>query len=343
MQSICEIARMTGVSPATVSRALNPALRHKVRQDTLRRILEYCEANSYYGNLAARTLASGKTYCIGLVLSAIENDFASPFFALQISGIMNVLSHYGYTLKLIPVSHGALEQVDQAVHKALLSHEVDGFILSSSMIADKTLAELKKHMIPAIILTAAHLQPEESDILTLGINNRSGFGELCSYLEAAGITRLALLGGDKGDFRIQILKEEARRKNVEVTEFMFTSLAFTIPQQMHEMYLEVKRNWNSLCRFRAWHCVTDLWALGALSAKNEIAPDQDIFISGYDNMEENANYSSDMPAINTIDPFYRRFGEMAAELLFQSSSAQKLYLLDSKFILRKTLQNSREE
>lgn len=130
---------------------------------------------------------------------------------------------------------------------------------------------------------------------------------------------------------------------MEVTEFMFTSLAFTIPQQMHEMYLEVKRNWNSLCRFRAWHCVTDLWALGALSAKNEIAPDQDIFISGYDNMEENANYSSNMPAINTIDPFYRRFGEMAAELLFQSSSAQKLYLLDSKFILRKTLQNSREE
>ena len=346
MYSISEIAQKSGVSPATVSRALNPQLRHKVKPATLERILSCCEANHYCGNLAARTLASGRTYCIGLVLCAIENDFASPFLALQISGITKVLHDAGYSLKLIAVPHGSFEEVDRSVRKALHSHEVDGFLLNSTMISDETLTELKRRRIPALILHLAHIQPREYGIPSVGINNRSGFQELCAYLASHAVHSLAILGADRDDFRVNVLREEARRQKIRIGEFFFSGLPPAIPQQIHEMYLEVKRNWNALRAFPAWHCVTDLWALGALQAKEEIAPDSGIFISGYDNIEENPNYSlSGSPRINTVDPLYRRFGEMTAEILLHPSPSAEgqLHLLDSRFILRTPLQPIREE
>lgn len=334
MLSIYEIAKGANVSPATVSRALNPELRHKVKQKTLEKILDFCEANNYYGKLAARSLASGKTFCIGLVLGAIENDFASPFFAQQISGILDTLSVHGYTLKVIPVPHGKPKEIDKGVRKALLSNEVDGFILNAAMIGGETLSELKKMDFPVVILTAAHVEVQLTEIPTFGINNQIGFREFCGYLVKKGHRRIAMLGAEE-DMRTALLKKEAEKAGIETAEFLFHDLSPSIVRQTMQMYLKVKDNWDSLKKYPAWFCVTDLWALGARKAKEELAKGSDIFLCGYDNIEENVNYfNTEKPFLSTIAPPYRELGKAATEFLFQYDFQRKLTLLDSRFILR---------
>lgn len=342
MLSIYEIAKGASVSPATVSRVLNPELRHKVKPKTLKKVLDFCEANNYYGKLAARSLASGKTFCIGLVLSAIENDFASPFFALQISGILETLSVHGYTLKVIAIPHGKPEDVDKGVRKALLSNEVDGFILNAAMIGEETLSELRKMDFPAVILTGAHASVQHTEIPTFGISNQNGFRELCEYLIRKGVRRIAMLGADE-DVRVALLKKEAENAGIETTGFLFHDLSPSIVRQTIQMYQKVKDNWERLKNYPAWFCVTDLWAQGAWKAKAELAKDSDIFLCGYDNIEENSNYfNTEPPFLSTIAPPYRELGKEAAEFLFHYDFQQKLTLLDSRFILRKQAEEESE-
>ena len=214
MLSIYEIAKSVNVSPATVSRALNPELRHKVKPQTLKKILAFCETHNYYGKLAARSLASGKTFSIGLILSTIEQDFASPFFAQEMSGILNALAPHNYTLKVIPIPPGSPDQIDKEVHKALYSNEVDGFILNAAMIGHETFLELKKRSFPVVILTSAHMEIHLTEIPTFGVNNQTGFRELCAYLSANGHTRIAILGScSYPDIRIELLQQEAEKRN----------------------------------------------------------------------------------------------------------------------------------
>lgn len=336
MLSIYEIAKSVNVSPATVSRALNPELRHKVKPQTLKKILAFCETHNYYGKLAARSLASGKTFSIGLILSTIEQDFASPFFAQEMSGILNALAPHNYTLKVIPIPPGSPDQIDKEVHKALYSNEVDGFILNAAMIGHETFLELKKRSFPVVILTSAHMEIHLTEIPTFGVNNQTGFRELCAYLSANGHTRIAILGScSDPDIRIELLQQEAEKFGIETAEFFFQDLSLSILRQTMEMYLKVKEHWNLLKPYSAWFCATDLWALGARRAKEEIDPDSDIFLCGYDNIEENVNYfNTETPSLSTIAPPYRELGRAAAEFLFHYDFQHKLSLLDSKFILR---------
>ena len=334
MLSIYEIAEKTNFSPATVSRALNPELRHKVKQKTLDKILKFCEENNYYGKLAARSLASGKTFCIGLVLGSITMDFASPFFSLQMDGIIQVLARHGYTLKIIPIPEGGRNEVDKSVRKALLGNEVDGFILNAAMIGKETLDELKQMKFPVVILTAAHAEIIPSGIPTVGIDNMPGFRALCRHLREQGHKKLAILGNDGNDPRLHTLKKIAPEFGLAVREFTFRENSPRIAQQMFEMYRQVRNNWAELKQYTAWHCITDLWAIGAKRALEEIDPESSIFISGYDNMEENPNYTTDKPEISTIAPPYRKLGMQAAEILFDYENHETLHLVGTRFLLR---------
>lgn len=79
--SIRAVASLAGVSPSTVSRALNsPEL---VNAETRRRVLECAERLGYQPNRAAQSLVLGRTRNVGLIVP----DIANPFFAPFIKGV----------------------------------------------------------------------------------------------------------------------------------------------------------------------------------------------------------------------------------------------------------------
>ena len=78
-----DVAKLAGVSPATVSRVLSK--RPYISVETVNRVLEAVDELNYHRNVHARRLATGKSDLFGLVISEIAN----PFFPELIRGFQS--------------------------------------------------------------------------------------------------------------------------------------------------------------------------------------------------------------------------------------------------------------
>ncbi len=131
--TITDIARLTGVAPSTVSRALNKPGR--VNEATRVRIEAAARELHYVPNSQARALTSGRTGTIALVVSDVTN----PFYFGIIRGTQQQLKATGYAELLIDTENAAELEVEM-LHK--MRQLLDGAILAASRLADRSLAAL---------------------------------------------------------------------------------------------------------------------------------------------------------------------------------------------------------
>src|SRR5690554_4578289 len=119
---LAEVARIAGVSPATVSRAINrPEL---VNKDTLKKINKIIKELDYMPNPAAQALMTGKTQLVGLVVPNLQN----AFIAQLVLGVEDYLIKQGYTA-LIFNSHENIDR-EKYILRTFLRRRVDGIICS---------------------------------------------------------------------------------------------------------------------------------------------------------------------------------------------------------------------
>jgi LacI family transcriptional regulator len=138
-----EVAREAGVSVATVSRTFNsPGVVHP---DTRRRVLEAAERVSYAPSMAARTLSTGRSGVIGVVVSDIE----IPFFVSVARAIQDLAHDHGYQT-LVANSDELLER-ERELLDAFESRLVDGLIVSPASGDHRRLVEVAKE-IPVVLL-----------------------------------------------------------------------------------------------------------------------------------------------------------------------------------------------
>jgi len=98
-----------GVSRSTVSRVVNdqPYVRPAVRE----RVLKVIQETGFHPNVAARTLASQRSWMIGLVLPrSVSSLFSDPYFPRLTQGIAQACNQYNYTLALFLVDTNEDEQ-----------------------------------------------------------------------------------------------------------------------------------------------------------------------------------------------------------------------------------------
>src|SRR5438045_2810343 len=88
-----DVARIAGVHPGTVSRALNPASEGLVNEATVRRVRDVAEQLGYRPNPMARGLKTNRTFTVGVLVPDIQN----PLFPPIIRGIDDALGQAGYT------------------------------------------------------------------------------------------------------------------------------------------------------------------------------------------------------------------------------------------------------
>jgi hypothetical protein len=128
--SLIDVAREAGVSMATVSRALSqPEL---LRADTLLRVRQAAQHLGYRPDRAARTLASGRSSTIGVVIPTLN----SPIFADTLQEMQRTLAEAGY--QLLVASHEYDPAAEYAAVEKLLSHGVDGLALVGGSRPDAT-------------------------------------------------------------------------------------------------------------------------------------------------------------------------------------------------------------
>src|SRR3569623_253894 len=128
--TIKDVARVAGVSPSTVCRALStPEL---VKVATRERVQRAADDLRYEPNRAARGLITGRTGNIGLIVP----DLANPFFPSVAKGIQARAREAGYALFLADSDE---DPAAEAHLVRVLSKEVDGLILCSPRMSEPEL------------------------------------------------------------------------------------------------------------------------------------------------------------------------------------------------------------
>ncbi len=122
--TIKDIARILNISPSTVSRALKD--HPDINSDTKKAVNELAGKLKYQPNAVALSLKNSRSNTIGIIIPEIVHYF----FSSVISGIEDIASQRGYTVIICQSNESFEREVSNA--KALLSHRVDGILISIS-------------------------------------------------------------------------------------------------------------------------------------------------------------------------------------------------------------------
>ncbi len=122
--TIKDIARILGISPSTVSRALKD--HPDINSDTKKAVNELAHKLKYQPNAVALSLKNSRSNTIGIIIPEIVHHF----FSSVISGIEDVASQKGFTVIICQSNESYDREVANA--RTLLSHRVDGILVSIS-------------------------------------------------------------------------------------------------------------------------------------------------------------------------------------------------------------------
>lgn len=144
--SLKDIAEAAGVSTALVSFVLNGKSReYRINEETANKILEIAHNMNYQPNLAAKSLRSGKTKTIGLVVSDISN----PFFSQLARILEDEARKKGYTV-FSASSDENLEKMKRVLN-SLINKGVDGLIIVPCEKSEKTITALVNSNFPVVL------------------------------------------------------------------------------------------------------------------------------------------------------------------------------------------------
>ena len=178
-----DVARLAGVSSATVSRALRAP--QKVAPHTVARIHAVIDQLGYVGNELAGALATRRSRVVGVVAPRI----GAPVAAEVVRGMASILEPAGYALMLGTSEESILKE--QSLVAAFLARRVDGICLINTLHTAETRMMLSAAGIP--VLEAGAL-PESPLEMVSGFDNRAGASVMTSHLIDRGCKRLVFVG-----------------------------------------------------------------------------------------------------------------------------------------------------
>ncbi|MBT8418679.1 MAG: substrate-binding domain-containing protein [Silicimonas sp.] len=184
-----ELANTLGLSPTTVSRALNGY--PEVSESTRTKVFEAAAKHQYIPNSGARRLATGRTMSIGHVLPvSTKHEMVNPIFADFIAAAGDVYSRSGYDLMLSVVN-----DTDEAEFYGELSTRgtIDGLVVHGPKINDRRIELLNELKIPFIV--HGRSTQVDADYSWLDINNRRAFFRATNFLLDLGHRSIALING----------------------------------------------------------------------------------------------------------------------------------------------------
>jgi DNA-binding LacI/PurR family transcriptional regulator len=180
--SIKDIARAAGVSHSTVSRALSDS--PLVKAETKARIQRLAREMGYSPDARARSLVSGQTRTVGVVVTTI----ADPFAAEVVQGIENTAHKHNYTVLLC--NSNAEHEREIAAVEMLRSKRVDGVIVASSRVGALYQESLERIGVP-IVLINNHSEQNGRYTYSVSVDNQHGGYLAVNHLVQLGHRRIA--------------------------------------------------------------------------------------------------------------------------------------------------------
>ncbi|MDR7342765.1 DNA-binding LacI/PurR family transcriptional regulator [Pantoea alhagi] len=301
--SIQKIARLAGVSVATVSRVLNNS--DSVKDKNRDKVLNAIRDSNYQPNLLARQLRTARSSMVLVMVSDISN----PFCAEVVKGIEETAEKNGYRILLC--NSGADIDRSRSSLQLLAGKMVDGII---TMDAFSKLPDLARMINKAPWVQCAEYA-DAGDISCVGINDAEASQAMVRYLAEKGHQRIALINHDLS-YKYARLRQRGYLSQLASSQLDWQSIAYASELSFNAGKQAMKTLLASEERPDAVFAISDTLAAGAMAAIQEagLRIPQDIAVAGFDGTE-----LSEMvfPPLTTIVQPSRDIGRQALALLLK--------------------------
>jgi LacI family transcriptional regulator len=332
--NIAEIARLAGVSTATVSYVINDL--GKVSEKTKRKVQRIIAELDYIPSLNAKSLSNGQTKLIGVTLPLIAPSDTTgslletnPFFAEYLGEIHKVISEYGYDILLSGI------QVKGKYKNWIKSRGLDGIILLGSYPQD-IYEEVKELNIPTVLTDI--YEDYSANFHTINSDDADGSYQATKHLIDLGHKRIGFVGGSITKSPIhnnrylgygKAMLDAGLKINSDFVYETLTTFEGGV-NLAHQLM-------NDNSGLTALVVDADIVALGIMKTYQDAGkkiPDH-LSIVGFDDIQS-ASFTS--PGLTTIRQFISKKGELAATLvmkdILENTHTAESNMVKSKLIVR---------
>ncbi len=303
---LADVARLAGVSSATVSRSLNyPNL---LKRDTFKKIQDAIATLGYVPDSAGRALASRRTQTVGLVVPTLDHAIFSRFTQTM----QTTLAESGYQLLIASHEYNPTLELNGA--RALIERGVDALVLvglEHSQALNELLAQ------SGIPMLATWALDRSGKSLSVGFDNQAASVLAARHLLDLGHREFGVISGflhhnDRARARVEGVRKALRDAGLKLPAAGIIEQPFTYAGGRDGLRALVALS----PRPTAVICGNDLLAIGALIECQAIglAVPQEISLIGFDNHELASHFA---PGLTTINVPAAELGRVSASTIMQ--------------------------
>lgn len=268
------VAKRAGVSQSAVSRVFSPG--RSVSPQMAAKVKAAAEELGYRPNHLARSLITGQSKIIGLVVAYLENQF----YPEALEKLSKSLQSHGYRV-LIFLAKIDDSNVD-ALLEDLLDYQVDGIVMASVSVSNNLATRCEDEGIPVVLFNRSQ---DDKRLSTVTSDNVSGARKVAEFLVAGGHERIAHIAGWSGA-STQLDREHGFRLGLE--EAGHQLFALEVGNFQFEAAQQATRKMFSKTQIPdAVFVANDHMALAVmecLRSEFDLCIGQDVSIVGYDDV-----------------------------------------------------------
>jgi LacI family repressor for deo operon, udp, cdd, tsx, nupC, and nupG len=303
---LADIARKTGLSIATVSRALMGSSR--VAEPTRRRVEAAAELLGYMPNQLARSLRTQRTYLIVVMVP----DIGNTFFSYVLAGIEEEAQRRGYSVLIGNVAGDPRRA--KSYGDRLLAGAADGTILINGKLPEENWAARMEAMSLPVVALCERI--EGKNLSTVAIDDRGSARSVTEHLIATGHRRIGHIGGPPGNVlsrdRLAGYRDALEAAGITFDPDFVTDGDFTIGGGVKGYRQLLSRN----PQLTALFCANDETAMGAINCARDGGKriPEDMAVAGFDGLEFGAAF---FPPLTTVVQPRVELGTNAMRLLHE--------------------------
>lgn len=316
--TVYDIAKMAGVSVATVSRVLNG--KSVVNEQTRQKVLQVMEKHNFQPNRLAQSLFHKETLTLGCILPDITNPFFSTVFLMAEMYAVEL----GYTLLLCNSLNN--RQTETQYLRTLSERRVDGILfmggrINDSQPAPEDILEMRAvaERIPVVMINGN--MPGVNGYVVQS-DERQGIFDVVRYLYNIGHRKIALVGGVVGitstDLKIAAFMEAIESLGMAYVPNWIIPTSFSLDSGMDAM----KKLLHQPELPTAVVGINDLVAIGAIkeAQRHGLRVPEDISVTGFD---DTLLTSICTPALTSVNQNYTALGRTAVDVVIAVASGNQ--------------------
>ena len=182
-----QVAKRAGVSQSAVSRVFTPGA--SVSQKTADKVKKAAEELGYRPNVLARSLITGRSRMIGLLVAYLENYF----YPEALEKLSNALQKEGYHV-LIFMAEQTTGNIDKVLDE-ILDYQVDGIIMASVAISSELAKRCQAAGVPVVLFNR---NQDDERLSAVTSDNVAGGRKIADFLIRGGHRRIGYIAGWEG-------------------------------------------------------------------------------------------------------------------------------------------------